>query len=128
MGTHVFLSLGGVALCSLHNSLGRASGVMSGKITKLSGLLGDDVAGVVDMMVDELLVGDVHEGRKVHCRDGDQTEAPGRNNLDQEVGQERCAEGLDCRSDEVNGGEVIVEDIQLVWPIHSRRRVHVGTQ
>jgi len=75
--------------------------VVGGEVTDLLRLLGDDLAGVVDVVVDEVLVGDVDERGEVDDSGEDEGESPGWRDLDEEVGQERSEEGLEygCQSE-----------------------------
>ena len=69
--------------------------MMDGEVANLLGLLADDLAGVVQVVVDELLVGDVGERGEVDDGGEEEGQAPGWGDLDEEVGQEGGGEGLE---------------------------------
>lgn len=64
------------------------------QVTDLGGLLVDHVRGVGDVGVDDFAVLDVDEREEVGHGREEQGEAPGRRDLDEEVGDEDCCEGL----------------------------------
>ena len=57
-------------------------------------LLGDDPAGILEMAVNEFLVGDVDEWEKVDDAGAEECHAPHGEELDEVVGEERCCESL----------------------------------
>ena len=83
-------SLLGVAL----NGLGSISGVLVGKTLDLRGLLASDLSALLKLSVDDLLVLNVDERSEVGDEGGDQCQAPERDELDEEVGDERGEESL----------------------------------
>ena len=88
------LGLGGVVTHVLLGELGSVGGVLLGDGPQLGGLGVDDVARLLQVAVDELLVGGVDERSEEDDGGGDQGEAPVRDNLDQEVGEEGTKESL----------------------------------
>lgn len=69
-------------------------------------LLVEEVFAVGDLMVDELLVGDVDEGHEKGEGGEEEGEAPGGGDFDEEVGEEGGEEDLGCVSTmSCEGGE-----------------------
>lgn len=102
-----FLSLGRVLAGSALGNLGNVIGVVSSKIAELRGLGVDDLACVGELLVNDTLVLDVDQGREVDNRSGNESKAPGRDKLDQEV-----AEKSGCESG--NGGiDILSENYSL---------------
>jgi len=68
--------------------------MLSSEITNLCCLLIDDVSSVVEVFINQILVGDVDQGNEVYdggCNEGD---SPSWDELDKEVGYESGREGL----------------------------------
>lgn len=68
--------------------------MLPGQLADLLGLLRDELAGVVEVVVDEVLVLDVEEWGEVGEGREEEGQAPGGRDFDEEVGQEGCCEGL----------------------------------
>lgn len=68
--------------------------MVAGELLDLFGLLVDNVGGVLDVVVNELLIRLVDEWAEEEDRSGNEGEAPEWNDLDQVVGQESSNEGL----------------------------------
>jgi hypothetical protein len=69
--------------------------VVACELLDLLGLLVDHVGGVLEVVVDKLLVGLVDERAEEEDGCGDQGKAPEWDDLDQVVGQESSDEGLE---------------------------------
>ena len=67
---------------------------MAGELLDLFGLLVDDGGDIVQVGIDELLVGLVDERRDKQDGSREEAEAPEWDNLDQVVGDEGSEEGL----------------------------------
>ena len=80
----------GVAL----ESLGGVASVLRSEIPQLVSLLVGQVVALLQLGINDLLVLDVDEGTEVSNDSGDQGQAPQRDKLDQEVGEEGGEEGL----------------------------------
>ena len=80
----------GVAL----NGLGSVSGLLVGKALDLCSLLAGDLSALLELGINSLLVLDVDEGSKVGDEGSDQSQAPERDELDEEVGDQGSEEGL----------------------------------
>jgi len=91
---HQLLSLLGVLSGVLLHCLRGAASVLSRKVFHLVGLLVDDVAGIVDVVVNELLVLDVDKWSKEDDTVRNQGKAPQRHPLDEPVADERGNAGL----------------------------------
>jgi hypothetical protein len=91
------LCLVGVLLGKTLNSLGSVSGVLVGKTLDLSSLLAGDLATLLELGINDLLVLDVDEGSEVGDEGGDQGQAPKRNELDEKVRDQGSKEGLSQR-------------------------------
>lgn len=70
--------------------------MVGGEVAHLLGLLADDFGGVVEVLVDELFVGDVDEWDEVGEGGEEKSQAPSRGDFDEEVGDEGGCEGLRC--------------------------------
>ena len=68
--------------------------MLAGDLSKLLTLGVDDIAGLLQVVVDELLVCLVNEGCKEDDGGGDQGKAPVRDNLDKPVGEKSTNGGL----------------------------------
>jgi hypothetical protein len=88
------LSLGGRLLGVTLDRSGGVSGMLLRKTLDLSSLLASDLATLLELSIDDLLVLDVDEGSEVGDESGDQGQAPERNELDEEVGDEGREECL----------------------------------
>lgn len=88
------LSLGRVVSNILLCDIGGTSSVVAGELLDLRGLLVDNAGGIVDVAVDEFLVGLVDERGKEEDGGGDESKAPQWDDLDQVVGGEGTEEGL----------------------------------
>jgi hypothetical protein len=80
----------GVAL----DCLGSVLGVLVGEALDLSCLLASDLTALLELSINDLLVLDVDERGEVGYEGGDQGQAPERNELDEEVGDQRSEESL----------------------------------
>lgn len=118
---HRFLGFGDIALGGARGRLIGPVAVVSGQIADLRGLLGDDLLGVGDVVVDEVLVGDVDERGEVDDGGGDESQAPVWGDLDEEVGEEGGEEGL-RRSQSALKSAGGGRDRQRWWHRRSRRR------
>lgn len=81
--------------------------MVSSKVADLGGLLVDDITGVAKVLVNDPLVLDVDEGKEVDKRGGDQSKAPGWDNLDKKVSEESGSEGGN------SGVDVLSKDYSL---------------
>jgi hypothetical protein len=88
------LSLGSVLLGKTLNSLGSVSSVLVSEALDLSSLLASDLSALLELSIDNLLVLDVDERSEVGDKGGDQSQAPERNKLDEEVRDQGSEEGL----------------------------------
>jgi hypothetical protein len=125
--TNVFLSEAHVLRGRLAGSLHGLVGVLGGDFAELLGLLVGDLGGVVEVGVNELLVGDVDQRSEVDDAGGNEKKAPLGSDLDEEVADDGSEGGLKIVS--VLG--VIscqMLDLQQWWPRRSRRRGCAGTQ
>ena len=91
----VALSLGGVVPSILLHARRGTVGVVVGHILHLACLGVDDLGGVGQVGVDELLVVDVDQRAKVGQRGSDEGQAPEGDDLDQPVGEEGGGAGGD---------------------------------
>ena len=90
--TDVFLGLGAVVSSVRFDSLMSTGGVVASEVLKLIGLGVGDFGGVLNVMIDEILVGHVDQGAHVDARDCDEGQAPEWNYLDEPVGEKSSAE------------------------------------
>ncbi len=67
---------------------------MSGQILDLGSLRVDDIRGLLDLLIDDLLVVDIDQRYKVEDRGGDERETPQRNELDEPVADDGRSESL----------------------------------
>lgn len=88
------LGLGGVVAHVLLGDLGILSGSLLCGLTQLGSLSADDVGGLAEVLVDELLVGLVDERGEEEDGGGDQGKSPVGNDLDKVVGDEGSESGL----------------------------------
>lgn len=86
---HQVLGLGGVLSSVGLDSLSGLAGVRGGKILDLRSLLVDGSRSAAEVLVDELLVGDIDERSEEQDTVTDQGETPDWHELDEEVGDER---------------------------------------
>ena len=91
---NVLLSLSGVVSNVLFGGIGGARGVVAGELLDLLGLLVDNVGGVGNVVIDELLVSLVDERSKEEDGGEEESKAPKWDNLDQVVGEESTEESL----------------------------------
>lgn len=89
------LCFGRVVADILLSGIGGASSVVAGDLSHLLGLLVDDARGIVEVVVNELLVGLVDKRAEEQDRGRDKGKAPEGNHLNQEVGDEGTEEGLE---------------------------------
>ena len=92
---HSLLSLGSGLLCVALDSLHGIAGMLVSKPLDLLGLLVGNVVTLLQLSVNNLLVLDVDEGAEEGNECRDQSQAPKRNELDQEVGEEGREESLE---------------------------------
>ena len=88
------LCLSSVLLGVALDGLGGVSGMLVGKALDLRCLLAGDLAALLELGIDDLLVLDVDERGKVGNKGGDQGQAPEGDKLDEEVRDEGSEEGL----------------------------------
>ena len=88
------LGLGGSLLCVALDSLHGFSSMLVGKALDLLSLLVGNVVALLQLSINDILVLDVDEGTEEGNDGRDQSQAPERNKLDKEVGEEGCEEGL----------------------------------
>ena len=88
------LGLGGSLLCVALHSLHGVSSMLVGETLDLLSLLVGNGVALLQLSVDGVLVLDVDEGAEEGNVRRDQTQAPERNPLDQEVRDEGCKKGL----------------------------------
>jgi hypothetical protein len=86
--------LGGCGAGSFHGLVG----VLGGDFAELLGLLVGDLSGVVEVSVNELLVGDVDQRSEVDDAGGDKEQAPLGSDLDEEEANKSSEESLDIVS------------------------------
>lgn len=82
---HHLLGLSRIVSDILLGCLGSTGSVVSGKLLDLAGLLVGNIGSLVEVVVNELLVGLVDEGSKEQNGGSDKREAPEWNDLDQIV-------------------------------------------
>lgn len=92
------LSLGSVVAHVLLGDLGGVRGVLAGNLAELSSLGVDNVRGLLEVVVDELLVAGVDQRDKEEGGRGNQSKAPVGDNLDQVVGEEGSDTSLSSQS------------------------------
>jgi hypothetical protein len=88
------LCLGSVLLSVALYGLGSISSVLVGETLDLRSLLASDLAALLELGINNLLVLDVDEGSEVGDESRDQGQAPERDELDEEVGDQGSEEGL----------------------------------
>jgi hypothetical protein len=88
------LGLGGSLLGVGAGNVHGVSGVLVGKTLDLLSLLVRNVVALLKLSIDDVLVLDVDEGTEVGDKGRDQSQAPERDELDEEVGDEGCEERL----------------------------------
>ena len=93
--TNQLLGLGRVVPNVLLCGLGGTGSMVACELLHLLGLLVDDVGGILEVVVDELLVSLVDERRQEENGGRDERHAPEWHNLDQVVGEESCNAGLE---------------------------------
>jgi hypothetical protein len=91
------LSLGSGLLSVALDGLGGVAGVLVSQTLDLSSLLAGDLTALLELAIDDLLVLDVDERGKVGDEGGDQGQAPERDELDEEVGDQGSEEGLQTK-------------------------------
>jgi hypothetical protein len=95
--------LGGCGAGSFHGLVG----VLGGDFAELLGLLVGDLSGVVEVSVNELLVGDVDQRSEVDDAGGDEEQAPLGSDLYEEEANKSSEESLDI----VSGLRTLIEEI-----------------
>ena len=93
--TDHLLSLGSIVSSELLCALGGSCGVVARELLDLLGLCVDHVGGILEVVVDELLVRLVDERGEEEDGGGDEGETPEWDDLDQIVRQESSDEGLE---------------------------------
>jgi hypothetical protein len=93
--TDHLLSLGSIVSGELLCALGGSCGVVAGQLLDLLRLCVDQIGGILEVVVDELLIRLVDERGEEEDGGGDKCETPEWDNLDQIVGQECSDEGLE---------------------------------
>ena len=88
------LGLGGIVANVFLGELGSLFGLLLGNGAQLGSLGIDNITGLLELLVDELLVGLVDQGSEENSRGGNQGKAPGGDNLDEVVGQESTKSNL----------------------------------
>jgi hypothetical protein len=88
------LCLGSVSLGVALDCLRGISGVLGTEVLDLCRLLVGNVVALLKLGVNDLLVLDVDERTQVGNNGGDERQAPERDELDEEVGDQRSEEGL----------------------------------
>jgi hypothetical protein len=88
------LGLGGRLLSVAAGNVHGVSGMLVGKTLDLLCLLVGNVVALLKLSIDGILVLDVDEGGEVGNAGSDQAQAPEGDELDEEVGDEGCEEGL----------------------------------
>jgi hypothetical protein len=68
--------------------------MLLGKTLDLGGLFASDLATLLELSIDDFLVLDVDKRGEVGDESGDQSQAPERNELDEEVRNQRSKERL----------------------------------
>ena len=91
---HHFLGLGDVLAGSRGGAFEGLIGVLGGEGADLLSLVVDDLAGVVKMRVDQVLVLDVDQWREIDGAGAQEEETPLGSDLDEEVAEEGEEEGL----------------------------------
>lgn len=91
---NILLSLGRVVPNILLCGISGARSVVASELLDLLGLLVDNIGGVGDVVIDELLVGFVNERSHEQDRRGDESKTPQWDDLDQVVGEEGTKESL----------------------------------
>jgi hypothetical protein len=94
VGVDSLLSLVRVILRQALNRVGGVGGMLAGKILDLLSLSIDQVVALLKLSIDGLLVLDVNEGSEVSNGGGNQSQAPERDELDEEVRNQGCKECL----------------------------------
>lgn len=92
--SHHLLRLGDVLAGSCGSALHGLVRVLSGDVAELLGLAVHDLAGVVKVRVDQILVLDVDEGCEVNGAGAEEQETPLGSDFDEEVPKEGEEEGL----------------------------------
>lgn len=90
--TDILLSLGAVVSSVRFDSLMGTCGMVASEVLELIGLGVGDFGGVLDVVINELLVGHVDQGTHVDAGDCDEGQAPEWNDLDEPVGEKSCDE------------------------------------
>jgi hypothetical protein len=88
------LSFGRIVSNILFCGIGGARSVVAGELLDLLGLLVNNAGSIRDVVVNELLVGLVDEGRNEEDGGGDESKTPQWDDLDQVVREESTEEGL----------------------------------
>jgi hypothetical protein len=92
------LSLGRVVTHVLLGELGDVGRVLAGSASDLGSLGADNLGGVLELSIDELLVRSVNERKHKGSSGSDDGKAPVGNNLDEVVRDESGDESLSCVS------------------------------
>ena len=85
--TYVLLGFGTVVSSIRLDRLVSTSSMLAGEILQLIGLAVSDLRGVIDMVIDEVLIGHVDQGTHIDARGCDEGQAPEWNHLDEPVGK-----------------------------------------
>lgn len=91
------LCLRAVVLDSAAAGLNCLACVLTGEIADLSGLLGNDGRGIVEVLIYEFLVADVRERGEVDDGGEEQKQSPLGHDLDEEIGDEGRDKSLLCK-------------------------------
>lgn len=95
---NVLLSLVAVLAHVLFHDTGGMGGTLFRKVLELVGLGADDLLQVVNLLIDDLTVADVHERSEVSHGHGDDGQTPKGNESDEPVASEGSSESLDNQS------------------------------
>lgn len=90
-------SLNGVLVGDVLDRMGSIGGVLASNLLELNSLLASNVVTLLELSIDNFLVLNVDEGAKVGDQGRNQSQAPERYELDEEVGGQGCNKGLDAR-------------------------------
>lgn len=93
--THNFLCFGSVVACVLFDTFQSLACSFAGDTFDLSGLLGDDIRGMFQLTINDVLVLDIDQGAEVEDACAEEGETPQWHNLNQVVGEEsgeKCLE------------------------------------
>ena len=78
--------------------------MVTSKVLELVGLSVGDLGGILDMVIDELLISHVDQGAHIDARDCNEGQSPEWNNLNEPIGEKSC--GKACNGvDDIFGKE-----------------------